>query len=121
MCKEMQLTDGKKVGKIPPLSLLQPSWFTVEWPDGSHFSVKAHDRPLEVCQKSPKGISDHKKPDGLNAKCQVWWKPCTIPTVKLGHIPQPPQTLLLKYKTFKHVQYYISLISILFHCEFPKW
>ena len=39
----------------------------VEWPYGSHSSVKRHS-PLGVRQKVPKGLSDHDKQDSL-----VWW------------------------------------------------
>uniref|UniRef100_A0A8C7U432 Pecanex-like protein n=1 Tax=Oncorhynchus mykiss TaxID=8022 RepID=A0A8C7U432_ONCMY len=39
--------------------------FMVEWPYGSHASVKAHDSPLGVCQKAPNGLSDHEKQDSL--------------------------------------------------------
>jgi hypothetical protein len=51
-------------------------------------------RPAWVCQKAPKGLtmrnkilwSDETKIElcGLNAKCHVWRKPGTIPTVKDG-------------------------------------
>jgi hypothetical protein len=37
--------------------------FMVEWPDGSHSSVKALDSPLGLCQKAPKGLSDDEKQD----------------------------------------------------------
>ena len=49
-------------------------------------SKKAHDSPLGVCQKAPKGLSDHEKQElfVLNAKRHVWRKPGTIPTVKHG-------------------------------------
>jgi hypothetical protein len=54
---------------------------------------KAYDSPLRVCQKAPKGLSDHEnkilwsdetkiKLFGLNAKHHIWKKPGTIPTVK---------------------------------------
>ena len=33
--------------------------FMVEWPDGNH------DSPLRVCQKAPKGLTDHEKQDSL--------------------------------------------------------
>jgi hypothetical protein len=72
----------------------------VEWPDRSHSFVNSRDSPLGVCQKAHKGLSDHEKQDsyeglmkpklnakclfGLNAKCHVWKKPGTIPTVKHG-------------------------------------
>jgi hypothetical protein len=52
----------------------------VDWPDGSHSSVKG--------QKAPKGLSDHEKEEtkieffDLNAKHHVWRKPGTIPTLK---------------------------------------
>ena len=59
-----------------------------------HLSKK-HMSPLGVCQKVPKGLSDHDKQNfmadetkielfGLNAKRHVWKKPGTIPTVKHG-------------------------------------
>uniref|UniRef100_A0AAZ3QEP1 Uncharacterized protein n=1 Tax=Oncorhynchus tshawytscha TaxID=74940 RepID=A0AAZ3QEP1_ONCTS len=70
--------------------------FMIEWPDGSHSSVKkAHDSPLGVCQNAPKNSqtirnqilwSDESKIElfGLNAKHHVWRKPGTIPTVEHG-------------------------------------
>uniref|UniRef100_A0AAZ3Q1X7 Transposase n=1 Tax=Oncorhynchus tshawytscha TaxID=74940 RepID=A0AAZ3Q1X7_ONCTS len=49
--------------------------------------------PFGVCQKASKGLSDHENKIlwsdetkveifGLNAKCHIWRKPDTIPTVK---------------------------------------
>ena len=65
----------------------------VEWPDGSHSSVKGS--PLGVCQKEPKDSqtmrnkilwTEENKIEafGLNAKHHVWRKPGTNPTVKHG-------------------------------------
>ena len=61
----------------------------VEWPDGSHFSVKWHmTAHLEFTKRHLKTLnkivwSDETK-IGLNAKRHVWRKPGTIPTVKHG-------------------------------------
>jgi hypothetical protein len=48
----------------------------VEWLDGSHSSVNAHDSPLGVCQKAPKGLSGHEKP---RLKSLAW-----MPTIRSG-------------------------------------
>jgi hypothetical protein len=65
----------------------------VEWPDGNHSSVKAHDSPLGLCQKRHLKESqtmrnkilwsDETKIElfALNAKRHVWRKHDTIPTV----------------------------------------
>ena len=68
----------------------------VEWPDGSHSSVKRHmtdclefaRRPLKDSQTVRNKILwfDETKIElfGLNAKCHIWRKPGTIPLVKHG-------------------------------------
>ena len=67
----------------------------VEWPDGSHSSVKRHMTAiLEFAKRHLKTQttrntflwSDETKIElfGLNAKCHVWRKPSTIPTGKHG-------------------------------------
>uniref|UniRef100_A0AAZ3Q2H8 Transposase n=1 Tax=Oncorhynchus tshawytscha TaxID=74940 RepID=A0AAZ3Q2H8_ONCTS len=67
----------------------------VEWPDGSHSSVKKHMTATWSLPKSSKDSqtmrnkilwSDETKIKlfGVNAKRQVWRKPGTIPTMKHG-------------------------------------
>jgi hypothetical protein len=59
----------------------------IEWPDSSPSSVKAHDRLLYLLKRHPKDSQTMRnkiEPFGLNAKCHVWRKPDTIPTVKHG-------------------------------------
>uniref|UniRef100_A0AAZ3RZD4 Transposase n=1 Tax=Oncorhynchus tshawytscha TaxID=74940 RepID=A0AAZ3RZD4_ONCTS len=68
----------------------------VEWPDRSHSSVKGTNaaclefarRPLKDSQTVRNKIlwSDETKIElfGLNAKCHIWSKPGTIPTVNHG-------------------------------------
>nr|ACN10560.1 Transposable element Tc1 transposase [Salmo salar] len=62
----------------------------VEWPDGSHSSVKGMTACLELAKRHLKDSmifwSDEIKIElfGLNAKHHVWRKPGTIPMVKHG-------------------------------------
>ena len=61
----------------------------LEWPDGSHSSVKATTACVEFAKRHLKG-SDHESDEtkielfALNVKYHMWRKPGTIPTVKAG-------------------------------------
>ena len=59
--------DGRTFQKDNHLCSTPPNQvFMVVWPDGRQSSVKKeHDSLLGVCQKAPKGLSDHEKQDSV--------------------------------------------------------